>query len=372
LSDFRALQTPLIEDPRIHQRFIHQAGTAYGTLVALGFVTFFWLPDAAALQQAHAYWWWGKIVVGLLVTLPVGALIGRLAASMRWSGLSVLMWILGGMALAWIGGHMPFEGLSWLARLTDPYSSDRVMYPFTPSAAAYTGIGMVVGVGAGLVLGLLGLFVTERAWEYSTRNYRFSLKSILVLCLSFPVMLMFSLLVDYQINSPAREALTQVASMIETVRNPTTDLLRSPLKPMLIYRDRLSPNYTVHLNAMDSELTSSAVDVQFDNGVLLRCPYSYGTVTRCDDLSQKLTAAMKDLASVGHLTCATCGVQAEDDVRSWLGSNLPALGNVQQVELTQHHEGWIYLRATFDSGRQIDCRFSGDRPISVDLCVEVK
>ena len=43
-----------------------------------------------------------------------------------------------------------------------------------------------------------------------------------------------------------------------------------------------------------------------------------------------------------------------------------------QVEFEKHHEGWIYLRATFDSERKIDCRFSGDRPISVDLCVEVR
>jgi hypothetical protein len=372
LNDLRALQAPLIEDPHIHQRFIHRAGALYGALVALGFVTFFWLLDAGALQQAHASWWWSKPVVGLLVTLPVGALIGRLAAGQRWSGLSILIWMAGGIALAWIGGHVPFEGLSGLARLTDPYSVDRVMYPFTPTAAALTGISMVVGAGAGLFLGLLGLFVTERAWEYSTRNYRFSLKSILILCLSLPVMLVFGLLVDFQINSSAREALTGVARMIETVRDPNTDLVKARLTPMLIYRGRLSPNYTVHLNAMDSELTSGAVDVQFDNGLWLRCPYSYGTVTRCDDLSQELTAAMQDLASVGHLTCATCGVQVEHDVRGWLGSNLPALGNVQQVALTQHHEGWIYLRATFDSGRKIDCRFSGDRPISVDLCVEVK
>ncbi len=372
LNDVKIGQTTLIESPRVHQRFVRQAGTLYGALTALGFVAFFWLPDAMAMQQAHVQWWWAKLVMGLLVTLPLGALIGWLAASMRWTGLSILIWIAGGMAFAWIGGHMQFEGLSWLARLTDPYSADRMMYPFTPSAAAYTGISIVVGAGAGLLLGVLALFVTEHAWEYSTRNNRFSVKSILILCLSLPVTLMFGLLADFQINSPTREALTGVARMIETVRDPNADLVKSGLAPMRIYQGRLSPHYLLHLSDMDSELTGGSVDVQFDNGLLLRCPYRYSTVSRCDDLGQELTTAMKDLASVGYLTCADCQVTVEPDVRSWLSSNLPALGVVQNVEIVQHHEGWIYLRATFDSGRKIDCRFSGDRPIDIDLCVEAK
>jgi hypothetical protein len=363
----------VIEDSHLnHQRFIRRAGALYGVLVALGFVAFFWLPDAVALRQAHAQWWWSKLVLGLLFTLPVSVLIGWLAASVRWAGLSVLIWIAGGSVLAWIGGHVPFEGLSWLLRLTDQYPSDRIPYPFTPSAGAYTGISMVVGAGAGLLLGLLAMSVNERAWEYSTQNHRFSLKSILILCLSLPVMLGFSLLADFQINSSAREALTGVAHMIETVRDPSADLVKARLTPMLTYQGRLSPNYTLHLNAMDSELISSAVDVQFDDGLLLRCPYAYSIVVRCEDLGKDLTAAMTDLARVGHLTCADCGIQVEPAVHDWLDSNLPTLGNMQQVALVQHHEGWIYLRATFDSGRKIDCRFSGDRPISVDACVETK
>ncbi len=363
----------MLEDLHIQQkRFIRRAGACYGGFVALGFIAFFWLPDALALQQAHVHWWWSKLVLGLLVTLPVGVLIGWLAASARWAGLSLLLWIAGGSILAWIGGHVPFEGLSWLVHLTDLYPSERIPYPFTPSAGAYTGISMVVGAGAGLLLGLLAMYATERAWQYSTQTHQLSLKSILMLCLCLPVMLVFGRLADFQINAPMRDALTDVGRMVETVRDPQTDLVKAQLTPMLAYRGRLSSNYTSHLNAMDSELINSAVDVQFDNGLLLRCPDTYGIVSQCEDLGKDLTAAMTDLASVGQLTCADCGIQLESAVHDWLDRNRLALGSVQKVALLQHHEGWIYLRATFDSGRQIDCRFSGDRPISVDLCAEVK
>ncbi len=354
-----------------HQHFLRRAGALYGIVVALGFVLFFWLPDAIALQQAHVALWWVKPTLGSIITVPVGALIGWLSASMRWSGLSLLIWIAGGSALAWIGGHVGFEGVSWFVRLTDRLPTDYVPYPFTSSAAAYTGISMVVGAGAGLLLGLIGMFVTERAWEYSTRNYRFSLKSILVLCLCWPVMLGFGLLADFQINSPAREALTSVASMIDIVRDPNADLIKARLTPMQSYQGRLSSQYTLHLAAMDSSLVSSAVDVQFDNGLLLRCPYAYGNVTRCSDLGQDLTTALTELLNTGNLTCDNCGLTVKPRVLDWLNSNRSAFGRVQRVDVAQDYEAWIYLRATFDTSRQIECRFSGDRPIIVDLCSAV-
>ncbi len=355
-----------------HRRFVQRAGAWYGVVVALGFVLFFWGLDAIQLQQAHVSWWWAKSAIGLLVTLPVSVLIGWLSASMRWSGLSLLIWIAGGSVLAWIGGHVPFEGMSWLLRLTDRYPTDRIAYPFSPSIGAYTGISMVVGAGAGLLLGLIAMFAIERAWEYSTRDNRLSVKSVLALCLCLPILLAFGLLADYQINAPAREALTTVARMIETVRDPNADLIKARLTPMRNYQGRLSPNYALHLTAIDSTLVSSAVDVQFDDGLLLRCPYSYGVVARCEDLSKELTGVLTDLLQGAQLACDNCGIVVEPGAHDWLDQNRSGLGNVQQVAVAQHHEGWVYLRATLDDGRQIDCRFSGDRPISVDLCADAK
>ena len=183
---------------------------------------------------------------------------------------------------------------------------------------------------------------------------------------------MSKMLMKAQINAPAREALTAVAQLVETVRDPTADLVKARLTPMLTYRGRLSSNYLLQLNTLDEELTGGSVDVQFDDGLLLRCPYMFSTVARCDNLGERLSAAMKDLASVGYLTCVDCRVQVEQEVRDWLGINLSTLGNAQAVKIAQYHGGWIYLRASFDSGRQLECRFSGDHPISVDLCLEAK
>lgn len=362
--------TPLINDPTIHRRFIRRAGALYGVIVAVGFALFFWLPDALLLRETHYQDWWMKLALGLLVTIPVSALIGWLAASMRWSGLGLLIWIVGGSLLAWIGGHIQFDGVSWLARLTDIYPSTRVMYPFTPSAGAFTGIGMVVGAGAGLFLGVIGLVAVERAWEASTSRHGFSFKSIVMLGMCLPVMLVMGLLVDYQINASTRTALLSVQQLIDTVRDPNADLVRAKLAPMARYRERMSPNYTLHWNTSNDELTNYAIDVAFDTGLTLRCPSMLDNAYLCSDLSKQLDEWMTPLVSEQDWACTQCGLEIETAARQWLDTTIPTLGKLVSVALLQHHGGWLYMRATFDDGRKIDCRFIGNRPATVDFCAE--
>jgi hypothetical protein len=362
------LAMPLI-DPAIHRRFIRKAGAMYGVIVALCFALFFWLPDALLLREAHYPDWWIKLVLGLCVTIPVSAAIGWLAASARWSGLNVLIWIAGGTVLAWIGGHIQFEGVSWLARLTDVYPREQVMYLFTESAAAVTGISMVVGAGAGLIVGVIGLVAVERAWDASTPRYGFSLKSLVMLGLCLPALLVLGLLADHQINSTTRSAMQSVRQTIETVRDPNADLVRVKLAPMARYRDRMGPNYTLYWNTINEDLTSLSIDVQFESGLLLRCPVMLDNASLCTDLSDKLNDWMTRLVTVDGHACADCNLKVDETVRHWLNVTAPTLGQLESVALLKHHGGWLYMRAKFDSGRQVDCRFSGNSN-TVDLCVE--
>lgn len=365
------LARPLI-DPAVYRRFVRKAGAMYGLVVALGFALFFWLPDALIIRGSGYQNWWVKLVLGLLVTIPLSTLIGWLAASARWSGLTILIWIAGGSVLAWIGGHVEFEGVSLFARLTDIYPSAQVMYPFSEPAAAATGISMVVGAGAGLIIGVIGLVAVERAWDASTARFGFSFKSLLMLGLCLPALLVFGLLADHQINASTRSALTGVKNTIEIVRDPNADLVTAKLGPMARYRDRMTPHYILYWNKINEELTRLAIDVFFDSGLLLRCPSMLDNVFLCSDLSAKLNDWMTQLLTVEGRACADCALIVDPAVRQWLSATVPTLGKLESVALLEHHGGWLYMRATFDSGRQVDCRFIGDQPITVDMCAEVK
>jgi hypothetical protein len=288
----------LIIDPAIHRRFIRKAGALYGGIVAVCFALIFWLPDALALREAHFQAWWFKLVLGPLLTIPVCVVIGWLAASTRWAGVSVLLWIAGGSLLAWIGGRIQFDAYSWLARLTDLYPSEQAMYPFSLAAAGFTGISMVVGAGAGLLIGVIGLIAVERAWDASTPRYGFSGKSIAALWLCLPALLVLGLVADSQINTSTRGAITSVQHMIETVRDPQADLVRAKLGPMERHRDRMSPAYTVYWNTISDELTRLSIDVQFDSGLVLRCPAMLDYAYLCSDLGAKLNETMTQLVTV--------------------------------------------------------------------------
>ncbi|CAG0926639.1 hypothetical protein TFLX_00141 [Thermoflexales bacterium] len=366
------LGTPLVDTSAAHQPFIRKAGALYGVVVALAFVLFFWLPDALILREAHYSGWWMKLALGPLIVIPVSALVGWLAASMHWAGVSLLIWIGGGGLLAWLGGHIHFDGISWLMRFTDIYPHERVMYPFARAAIGYTGISILAGAGAGLFIGLIGLIALERAWDASTPRHGFSVKSLALLGVCLPVLLGLGAAADYQINASTRDALTAVHQLIETVRDPNADLARAKVSPMARHRDKMSANYTLHWNTNDEDLARYSIDVQFDTGLLLRCPVLFDNAFLCSELSLKLEEWMTQLLTVEGWTCANCGLEIDAAVRQWLKATESTRGELESINLLKHHGGWLYMRATFAGDRKIDCRFNGDQPVQVDLCVEVE
>jgi len=365
-----ALQTPLIASEDVRKRLVRRAGIAYGVVIALGFAASFWLPDALILRQASAEGWWIKLALGSAISVPACALIGWLAARARWSAVTIGWWMLGGAGLAWLGGRVAFDGVSLVARLQDPYPSAVMMFPFTPAAQAFTGISMVIGAGAGLLIGLLSLLATDRAWEHSTRANRLGARSIATLLLGVPPMLVLGFMADFQIQSSSRAPVEATAQVIEQGLDRRVDLAQARLPYLQPYRDRMSAGYAARLVALSSDLTTAAVDVTFESGLLLRCTFGFGSVFLCVDVGDDFDRAMTDLLTVGHLTCSGCGIQADRDVRAWLVGVLPSLGGLREVRLLQHLGGWLYLRGTFASGRAIDCRFAGNRPIVVNLCIE--
>lgn len=366
------LRTPLIEDESIHQRVVCVAGTVYGVIAALVFGLTFWGPNALMLDDASAPVGWQMLALGLIACVPIGLLIGWLAARSRWSAISIVLWIIAGALFAWIGGRLPYDGLSLLARFNDPYPSDQMMYPFTVPAAGFTGISMVVGAGAGLFVGMLSLVATDRAWEASTDRHRLSVKSILLLLISAPPLIAFGLLADFQINAPLRDSALEVNRVIRIATEPATDLAQARLTFMQSFRAQLVPGHTLLWNSNSPELIRFIIDAQFDSGLLLRCPFSFGSVSLCSNVGRDIHDWMTQLMTTGHTTCASCSVQVDRETRRWLTQVLPSMGTLREVKLLKHLGGWLYQRATFDSERSIDCRFSGDRPIKVDLCVEAR
>ncbi len=365
-----ALPTPLIENEHSRRHFTRTAGIAYGVVVAIVFALAIWGPDVTSLRSEAVGLSWQLLGLSLVLFLPLGGLIGWLSASARWSGFTLGWWIVGVALMAWLAGHVPYEGLSFIARLRDPYPPPYPMYPVSLPVMGSAGFSAAIGAIAGLFVGLLSLAALGQAWNYSTKRHRFGVRSTLALLVCVPPLIIAGLMTDFQINAPLRGALVEVDRALQLASNPATDLGAARLPFLQSMRDQLSPNYTLIWVQNSPELSTFTIDAQFDSGLLMRCNYSYGNVSICSNLGQNTHVWMSQLMTVGHTTCTGCDVRVAQDTRSWLAAMLPALGNLREVKLLAHVGGWLYQRATFDSGRVIDCRFSGNRPIKVDLCIE--
>ncbi len=366
---------PIQVDTAARGRFMRQAGLLYGAIFAIGFAFALWGPDAIALQQAFVYLWWGKFAIGFVLILPVCLFAGWLSGSVSQSAVGIGLWIVACPIIILIAGHVPYDGVSWLASLNDPYPTAQVMYPFTAPTAAITGLCMLMGAGIGLFMGLISLFAIGRAWDRSTRSNRLSLRSILMLGLSLIPIVPLAPIVDYYIDAPRRFALVDVQTVIDLALDPRVNLdsLRMPFLKNL--RGDLSANYSLMWVSSTADEQMSNIDVQFDNGLLLRCDYNFGNVSLCTRLNQNLNEWMTELMTTGHLSCKGCSVRTDRVTRRWLAATLPTLNgsaSLLSVSLLKHQSGWVYERAVFDNGQLIDCRFSGDSPIIVDLCVEIK
>ena len=365
-----ALSTPLIENENIHRHFTRAAGAVYGAVVAIVFALAVWGQNVAALRDISAALVWQHLALGLILFLPLGVLAGWLSASARWSAFTLGWWIIGVALMAWLAGRVPYEGLSFIARLSDPYPPPYPMYPISVPTAGFAGFCAVIGAFAGLFVGLLSLKALDKAWDYSTQRHRLGVRSVVVLFLCAPPLIIAGLMVDFQVNASLRDAFVGIDKTIQTANDPATDLLKARLPYMQSFRAQLSPNYTLRQVQSSDELNSFVIDAQFDSGLLIRCSYGFSSMFLCSNLGQNVHDWMTQLMTVGHTTCVGCEVQVESDTRSWLVATLPSMGQLREVKLLSHQGGWLYQRATFENGRQIDCRFSGSRPIKVDLCIE--
>jgi hypothetical protein len=313
---------------------------------------------------------WAKLILGLAVCLPVGMFAGWLAGRSRWTGLSILIWIASVPLITLLAGHVPYEGLSWIAALNDPYPAGRWMYPFTPAAAVFAGQAMVIGAGFGLVIGLLQLFAADRAWNYSTASHRLSIRSVLALCLCLLPAAGFGWIADTQINLPARGPVVDVGQAIQTALDPDVDLRAARLPFLETFRAEMTPSYNLYQLAAPPDQESTSFDVAFSTGLIIRCTSAFGQVLPCARASRDLHEGMEQMMTTGHVACAGCAIQVDRAVRRWLAAALPTMGVLREVTVLQHQGGWLYQRATFDTGRAIDCRFRGSKPTIVDLCVE--
>jgi hypothetical protein len=369
-----ALELVSAVTPAQRLRVVRLAGALYGLLFAAGFAVAFWGPYTWTLLRAHAAEPHAALGIGLAVCLPVGLAAGALTILTERARVRAAVWLIATALMMGLAAHVVFEGVSWYAMLNDPYPTERVMYPFPATFVAPAVLAMLVAAFFGFLAGLLEGSATESAWNNAIRGRWLGPWSLFSLAVhGLPLALVLGLPMGLYYHQALSQQIADVGWAVETARDPGSNLRALGLNFLEPYRERMRSAYTVErVKGATSLAASSALDVMFDDGFILRCQHAGEFLAHCTPLDDDLRAWDTDLLTVGHLTCAGCPVRVERDTRRWLVSRLSGASPPRDVTLLRHMGGWIYLRATVADGTAIDCRFTGDTLIVVDLCLPAR
>jgi len=130
----------------------------------------------------------------------------------------------------------------------------------------------------------------------------------------------------------------------------------------------------VGFSAETDDWYAGFVDVVFDNGFILRCATSGDSVIYCDDFSTRLDGWMHDLVNAG-LTGNEPWLEAQVrrlDVDAPVTAVLSSFSSQMNSDFVTTFSGqasrWVFVKAIFDDGLSLTCRFRDAAPVIVDTC----
>lgn len=368
------------------RQLFRTTGILYGLLFSLSFALFTWGYDTLRLLNASsASYTWTKLLLGLPLVLPIGALVGRLATLSSSAAVSIALWAITCGLFGILAGHLPFDGYNLATWLTEPRLWGVEAFHFSYAAQVRTTLIVLTLCILGAVVGGIQSWLLEWVWDHATpkRNggHKLSKGTWLIFLITLPLALLPAWTVNNLLYNPLSIPQQRVAQLIEKAVNNSATLNPETLDYRTIrpYLDAISEHYVTHFVSfgIDTESWYSAyVDVGFDNGLVLRCSVSGETVVHCDDFSQKLSNWMGDLIHAG-----ITGEQrwaddrmklllVDEPVLTWLRDYGDQLSETYTLTRTGQQGPWIFMTAQFDTGFGMRCRFQGAPQVRVERCEE--
>ncbi len=370
--------------PRLHElpvltrKLFLSAGTAYGVVFALSYSVALWGHHASLLASSHADLAWTVPVLGFPLALIVCILAGRLSAYFSVTVLYVAVWCLTGGLLGGLAGWLPFGGRDLAVWLLDGSFWGLTVYPSGSSVATRSTLLIVMGAVVGAMAGLLERILVELAVDWADSERSLTVGSILLLLPILPLTLALAGAAHELLYSPLRSAqlnVHEVVSLVLQDAKAEADARGVNYAVVNFYRDSLTEGYVLHTAENNlAPPTTAVVDVEFDNGFLLRCSVMGSSVTFCDDLLPVLAGWMTDLAGArGEEVPPEFGssgyqLDVDQNVGLWLAGQPSVQLRDLEAEHVAQRGGWIYMTARSGGDFEMTCRFHGARPMTVDQC----
>ena len=374
-----------------------QLGFLSGALAGMALALGAYASDAVSLVLSHVRLVYPSLIGGSLTLVALGGLGGWLAVRLGKAWASMLVWLVTAALMMLLIGHLPYEGRTLTAWLSDFDSWGLPIYPFDVTA----GTGMALaGFFTLLLFGLMGLVQPYRLETISgemevppsvppaaaggregeapaVARGRLNARGWFLLLLPLPLVLGVGFISDDVVNRPLRVAPQQVYEAIRTGRTYEGDLFALSLEKGVNYnaikgvRGLLSERVSLSIGGSDGMSDTVFVVADFDNGAWITCRVVADQLSFCYDAKQPYLKGLSAVIATGQVPedCPYCRFAVTDELRDWLQDQAAALGGEPQVRRLAQWGSYVQVEASAGGGGfAIECLFHKFDPVTLESC----
>jgi hypothetical protein len=254
----------------------------YGGFAGMAFAIGMWGLDAYLLSQAHAYLPWLKLALGIILCAAVAGTASWLASRREMSLVSLLIWIVSALLLAFLTVSIPLQIITGILGRINPELAGHLDYSISIGYISRLWIAIIWITIFVVISGILqSALVDSAAFSTSTVGKFIPLMGAAVL------MGISGVLMDDLVNARFRNAIYSVDSSIEfNLAHPNGNY---EFDEGRIYHASALQN-VIHLISQDHRLVVQDFDetleivkvlIQFEDGYVV-CGTVYGQANFCE------------------------------------------------------------------------------------------
>ena len=373
-----AARFPTDEQPvqPVYYRLAALNGALIGLCIALGV----WGIEVFTLRNLPVTPKYGSIFLAGLLVIGLCGLTGWLTARIARTLVTLLLWLITAVLIAFIISFQPYQLRTLMVWLTNLKFWGLNVYPFSDlSILSLIGI-VVAGFFVSLIIILLAVFQ-----EYRLANLQMEMgdgrwpngQVWKALLLPMPLVILAAFLTTQIMGGGSWQAVPLVYKAIEVSRAYDGDLFELGRHEGVNYnalkgvKEQLGPDYTLTLSEIDPVSLTTNVVAIFADGGWINCRVVNEQLSFCEDVSPPYTSGL-----VGLLTgqsepedCLDCFPNPEPAAQAWLEEQVGRFGAEPQVIRQAQFGSYVIMTVVSDDETQTaECLFQGVSNVRLVRC----
>jgi hypothetical protein len=349
-----------------------------GASIGLGLSAGLWLPEVIRLCGAPLDHFYPTLALGTLLILAITGLTGALSARLSHAGLSSLVWLIAGVAIAGLIGSFLYQVQTLTAWLSDLRFWGQPVYEASSASRLRGGLA---GFFVVLALAVYGLLQENRLNSLRTEmGGRFGLtdRGWFLLVLGLLPIFGVGLIADEIVLKPVYATVRITDQAIRIVRSTEGDLLDLSQADGINYnalkgeRERLGSRYSLQIGQVEwGPINTVHIVAEFENGVWLYCHLMGDTLSHCNDASPPYLVGFPAFVRAGTLPpdCVGCRFRSTAEQQAWMiERSANSTGDLEIARLNQLGDVVLMQAGVSSHNEGIRCFFKGITPIVLESC----